>query len=114
MDLRCPYCGDLLTVTQEWKGFGYNEERVVDAIECNATVNSHCGAEWDPEGTLRHRPDWQECPDLYSKPDDARREVDADDLARLIGEHTGCAEPDEVADELLSRYHVTRREVGDE
>jgi hypothetical protein len=120
MDLRCPYCGSGLTVSLREEGYGHMRRDVPDCIECDAPIADRCAAEWEPDGTLRRRPDWQEYPDLYSKPDDVRRDVDADELANDI--HTGmCGCQDNgdlwlhrtMANDVLARYHVTRREADD-
>lgn len=56
--LRCTYCGGPLRVNLEWRGPAYLQEQYAEAIECD---DYKCGAEWDPDGSVR----------MHGRPQDA-------------------------------------------
>jgi hypothetical protein len=46
-DLRCPYCGDFISIKNRWVGPAYASYEAHTGYECD---NYQCGAEWDTIG----------------------------------------------------------------
>jgi sarcosine oxidase delta subunit len=54
MNIRCPFCGDRISVETEWQGRAYLQERVPIGFECDNWKN--CAATWDIEGDVTNAP----------------------------------------------------------
>ena len=56
MNLRCPYCGDVLSPIMEYRGRQYLAENTFIGMECDRMYE--CGAEWDSLGNVTRESRW--------------------------------------------------------
>lgn len=67
-NLSCKFCGSELRISTAWEGPAYSGSFEPEAIECRGPI--WCNAEWETNGVLRTKPQYQEYPDIYERPAD--------------------------------------------